>query len=213
AELQDQLLRLSEVIRIERPRTAPLSSAREHYERLLEASRQRRKIRLRYESLYEQQVIRTLVSPYTILFKRHAWYVLGRSSLHRAVRTFHVGRILESELTDDTFELPPRFSIKRHFGKAWSMVREKKARHRVTVRFQPLVARNVADVIWHPSQQIAWNDDGTMDYSVEVDGLREMSWWIMGYADQAEVLEPDEMRELIAERVRKMSVLYRKRRT
>ena len=41
-----------------------------------------------------------------------------------------------------------------------------------------------------------------------VEGLREISWWILGYGDQAEVLEPRELRNMVADRVRGMAATY-----
>jgi predicted DNA-binding transcriptional regulator YafY len=34
-------------------------------------------------------------------------------------------------------------------------------------------------------------------FEVEVAGLMEIAWWILGYGDQAEVVEPAELREMI----------------
>ena len=47
--------------------------------------------------------------------------------------------------------------------------------------------------------------------SVTVSGLNEISWWILGYGDQAEVLKPPELRRLIAQRVDKMATMYQNR--
>ena len=68
----------------------------------------------------------------------------------------------------------------------------------------------MAEVRWHKTQQVTWNDDKTMDFSVTVDGLNEISWWILGYGDQAEVLRPRKLRKLIAERLRGMTETYAK---
>ena len=43
---------------------------------------------------------------------------------------------------------------------------------------------------------------------VTVEGIREIAWWILGYGDQAEVIEPKELRVLIANRVRGMASIY-----
>lgn len=187
---------------------ARLDNGRKHYDRVVEALTSQTKIRFSYHSLHEREIIQTLVSPYRLLFQRRSWYVIGRSSLHRAVRTFHLGRIQTSELTEDEFTPPPRFNLERYFGNAWNLVRERGNRHEVTVRFQPLVAQNVAEVAWHKSQRVIWNPDGTMDFQVTVDGIHEISWWIMGYADQAEVFRPKELVDLIAERVSRMAEKY-----
>jgi proteasome accessory factor B len=186
----------------------PLDGSRSHYEVLQQALVDKRKVRLRYNSLFDGREIGLLLSPYVMMFSRRSWYVIGRSSLHRDVRTFHLGRILESTITDDSFKPPPRFSAAKHLGLAWHMIREPGKKARVVVRFRPLVASNVAEVTWHPTQQITHRDDGSIDFSVTVEGLREISWWILGYGDQAEVLEPRELREMIAERVRGMAATY-----
>ena len=85
-----------------------------------------------------------------------------------------------------------------YLGNAWHLIPEPGADQDVTVRFAPLEARNVAEVVWHKTQRAEFNADGTLDFRVTVSGLREISWWILGYGDQAEVLEPSPLRELIA---------------
>lgn len=179
------------------------------YELLLQAVRERRRIRIRYHSLFERAELTTLFSPYRLLFVRRAWYAIGRSSVHRSVRTFHVGRIRQAELTDDRYDVPPRFTLERYLGNAWLLVRERGKSRTVRVRFQPKVADNVAEVAWHKTQRTVWNDDGTLDFSVTVDGLSEISWWVLGYGDQAVVLEPAELRELIAGHAARLVERYR----
>jgi predicted DNA-binding transcriptional regulator YafY len=195
--------------------TEPLAQPREgraHWRNALESLTSRKKLRIHYRSFFEEKDIHTLLSPYQVLFRRHAWYVIGRSSLHRSVRTFHIERILQSSLTEDDYVIPPRFSLKQYLGHAWNMIREKNARTQVKVHFQRLVARNVAEVNWHPTQKIVTYEDESIDYSVTVDGIHEISWWILSYGDQAEVLEPPELRALIADRIRNMAAMYRKKR-
>ena len=45
-------------------------------------------------------------------------------------------------------------------------------------------------------------------FEVDVDGLGEISWWILGYGDQAEVLEPAKLREMIASHAEGMLAKY-----
>lgn len=192
-------------------RTEPqteLSNRKVHFQRFQKAITERKKIRIEYDSLHETRVINTLVSPYRLLFLRHSWYAIGRSSLHRAVRTFNLRRVLSSEITEDDFDMPPRFSLKRYFGHAWNMIRERRERTRVHIRFQSLVATNVAEVTWHRSQELKWNDDGTLDYFVTVDGIKEISWWVLGYGNKAEVIAPESLRDLLREHVQSMAALY-----
>ncbi len=71
-----------------------------------------------------------------------------------------------------------------------------------------MVARNVAEVAWHKTQQLTWNEDRSLDFQVRVSGLNEISWWILGYGDQAEVRKPAALRQLIASRASSLVEMY-----
>ena len=207
ASLRSHLSDVVEHVQIALEPKHPLSGSQEHYHRILEAIEKRRKIRLTYNSLLDQAQLTTLVSPYQLFFQKRSWYVIGRSSLHKEVRTFHVGRIEDSELTNDVYDIPPRFTLKKHLGNAWRMIREK-PEVEVVVRFQPLVAKNVSEVLWHATQRLVWNADGSLDFHANVEGVREISWWIMGYGEYAEVLAPASLRELVVAHVKRMAAMY-----
>ena len=207
ASLRTHLSSISKHVQISLDPKHPLPGSQEHYHRILESIEKRHKIRLKYYSLLDQDMISTLVSPYQLFFQKRSWYMIGRSSLHKEVRTFHVGRIEESTLTADAYDIPPRFSLKKHFGNALEMIREQ-PEVEVVVRFQPLVAKNVSEVLWHATQKLVWNPDGSLNFHANVEGIREISWWILGYGEQAEVLSPKSLRELMGSHVGKMMAMY-----
>ena len=68
----------------------------------------------------------------------------------------------------------------------------------VVIHFKPLVAQNVGEVLWHKTQQLEFQPDGSLLYKVRVTGLGEIMWWILGYGDQAEVIAPHELRQMVA---------------
>jgi proteasome accessory factor B len=178
------------------------------YGQLLTAVTERRGVRIRYRSLAEEQTISTRLHPYRLLFSRRTWYAIGRSSLHRATRTFNVGRIVELEMLDDRFRVPRGFSIERYLRNAWHLIAEPGPDHEVVVHFDKKVAQNVAEVAWHKTQRLEFLPDGSLNYRVTVSGLGEISWWILGYGDCAEVLHPPALRALVAERVARMAQRY-----
>ncbi len=208
ARLRDQLRNVTAAIHIQAPPTNPLTGCKAVYEQLLDAAANRRSVRIRYNSLKDESQIVTRVEPYGLFFSRRCWYLVGRSSLHRAKRTFNVGRILQLEPLDDHFQVPRGFSIERYLRNAWHMIPEKGRDRDVVVRFSKLVAQNVAEVNWHKTQRLVFHDDGSADYQVKVSGLNEISWWILGYGDQAEVIQPPELRQLVADRARRMVEKY-----
>ena len=142
------------------------------------------------------------------MFSRQSWYVIGRSSFHRTTHTFSVGRVTQLEVLNDTFKIPRGFSIERYLRNAWHLIPERGPDRHVVVRFQKKVATNVAEVEWHASQRTKFRKGGTMDFHVTVSGLSEIASWILGYGDQAEVLNPPELRTMVADHVRRMMVCY-----
>jgi proteasome accessory factor B len=176
---------------------------------LVEAVGKRRCVRIRYGSLHDMAEIRTKISPYRLFFSRRSWYVVGRSSLHRATRTFNLSRVKEIEILDESYAIPRGFSVERFLRNAWHLIPEPGPDREVLVRFGRQVAQNVAEVSWHKTQQMQFNEDGTLDFRVTVSGLNEISWWILGYGDQAEVIEPPELRKIIADRVKRMAEVYK----
>jgi len=188
--MRDQLRELINTLRIQPLPKNPLEGMRPVYDQLIEAVAKRRSVRLRYRSINEGDEIRTRLNPYQVFFSRRSWYVVGRSSLHRATRTFNLGRIAEIEVLDDRYKIPRGFSIERFLRNAWHLIPEPGGDWEVVVRFSKMVAQNVAEVTWHKTQKPTFNKDGTLDFHVTVSGLNEISWWILGYGDQAEVLKP-----------------------
>ena len=186
----------------------PLGGAEQVYDLLNHAVEKALKVRMRYNSATRGVgEFTTVLSPYHLMFKKRSWYVIGHSSRHRQVRTFHIGRILSAQLLEGVFRRPRRFSIDSYLRDAWSLIRGDESVD-VVVRFQPLVARNVAEVQWHHTQRLHWHADGSLDFQVRVDGIDEISWWILGYGREAEVITPPELRDMLREHVADLVRIY-----
>ncbi|HEY1785480.1 MAG TPA: WYL domain-containing protein [Pirellulales bacterium] len=210
ASLREQVRSVTAAVQIHMTPTNPLAGAEPVYRQLLHCASHREAVRIRYQSFAEDAEIVTKLSPYRLLFSRHSWYAIGRSSLHREVRTFNVGRVGALQLLNERFEVPHQFSIDRYLGNAWHLIPEPGPDADVLVRFEKLVARNVAEVHWHKTQRVEFLPDGRLDFRATVSGLGEISWWLLGYGDQVEVLEPVGLRRMVAERVGRLAARYGK---
>ncbi|MFA5863733.1 MAG: YafY family protein [Phycisphaerae bacterium] len=188
----------------------------EKFHTLRLAVEKQRKVLLVYESLYDAgnshplgKTIETAISPYRLVFIHRAWYVLGFSSLHNEVRTFKVSRIITVKILEEMFGARPEFSLEKYLGDAWVMIREDK-KYNVELIFTPMVARNVAEVRWHKNQQCEFLEDGSLSFKVAVDGLNEISWWILGYGDKVSVAKPKLLAQKIKATAERMMRLYEK---
>ncbi len=174
---------------------------------LQEAIVEKRKVRLRYDSSFEQAEIETMLHPYRLAFVGRAWYVMGYSELHKAVRTFKLDRVLLAQPSDGQYRLDKPFDLDAYLGNAWQIIREGKSYH-VELVFAPMVAGNVEEVLWHRTQKTQRLTDGSLLFEADVDGLGEISWWVLGYGDQVEVKAPPELRNRIREVTRRTTALY-----
>lgn len=206
--LRRELKSVAQAIDLRLPAADAIAGQEPVYETLVNAIAERRVTNVIYQSLTEWEVIETKLRPYQLVFNRHSWYVIGGSSIHRGVRTFNLGRIQRIELLKQKYVRPRGFNLERYLGNAWNLIPHSGADDHVVVRFAPMVAKNVAEVAWHRTQRIEYLADGSIDFHVDVSGLAEIVWWILGYGDQAEVLAPAKLRRLVAQRAMNLHGLY-----
>lgn len=168
----------------------------------------RRKVILRYDSYYEGKVIEAVVHPHRLMFAQRGWYLIAFSEQEGKTLTFKLERITGLELSQEYYTPDDEFSLDEYFGNAWQMIRGERSFH-VRLRFSQKVAGNVEEVLWHKTQSTHRLSDGCLIFEADVDGVHEISWWVLGYGDQVEVLEPPELRQLVAERIERLAAMYR----
>jgi proteasome accessory factor B len=166
------------------------------FAQLQQAIVKKRKVNIRYDSLFEGTIIDVELSPYHLLYNNQAWYVLGRSSLHKSVRTFKLNRIRELTTTQKCFVDGEKFDV--YDCRAWSMIPEGRL-YNIKLKFLPEVSHDVAEVQWHSTQKVTFKKDGSAIIEFRVDGLNEIIWWILSYGDKVQVLAPRILRQRIVE--------------
>ena len=181
---------------------------REYYMTLQDASRTQSVIDLEYNSYTEEQVIKTLFYPYAVIFNRHGWMTVGYSALHNEIRMFNVLRILKARKLDLGFKRPKDWTYEKYLRNAWNVIPENGPDWHVVVDFTFKVGRNVEEIYWHKNQKTHWINDRTLRFETIVSGLNEISWWILGYGAEATVVEPKELRQIIAGHVKRLTQTY-----
>lgn len=168
---------------------------------------QHQRISVRYDSYYEGKELVLLLRPYRLTHIRRGWYLIAAEDKSLEVRTYKLERMLGLRVLDSTFDPDPKFSLEEYFGNAWQMIRGEE-RYHVKIRFLPMVGANVDEVQWHKTQRTSYQSDGSLIFEADVDGIKEISWWILGYGDQAQVLEPQCLRDLMSEHAQRMHEYY-----
>jgi len=173
---------------------------------LIEAILKKRIARISYQLSHRQKPTAIDLRPYHLLYNEHRWNVLGKSDIYDSVRAFRVNRIKDLYVSDKCFAEDKEFDIKECLGRAWSMLPEGKLYH-IKLKFSPKVAPDVAEVQWHSTQKVSFEEDGSAIVEFRVDGLSEIKWWILRYGDQVQVLAPMILQQKILEIARNMTKL------
>lgn len=132
--------------------------------------------------------------PYTLLVYRGGLYFAGWTSHRAAVRTFALDGFASVERRrGERFEVPDDFAPSAIVGDAFGLIRG--ARTRVVVRFDATAAPYVRRRIWHASQRLDDEADGSVRLTLDVEGTVELKTWLLGWGAQVEVIEPSTLRD------------------
>ena len=132
----------------------------------------------------------TRLSPYRLLRHGSRWLIVGRSSAHRAVRTFDLAQLRRACLTEDAYTIPPRFRYERHPESG-----PLPDGGPVRLRFRGRAAALASEQLRGPRVRQTWDPDGRLEVEAEVDDLDTTLDWLLGFGDEIEVLDPPELRE------------------
>ena len=195
-------------IEVPHQQVSQIDEVQPHKEQLYEAIRERRKVNIRYNSFSSGKREQHRLSPYAVLFRRHAWYVIAYSERSDQILTFRINRIDTLSISHALYTIPEDFSVQKYMEKSWDF-RLGPETH-VVIEFAPRIAPLIREVQWHSTQKIHEHADGGLRFEATVAGWLEVGWWVLSWGDEAEVIEPRKLREWVAETARKMVRVYQK---
>jgi len=172
------------------------------YAAILSALLQRKRLRLWYRERDKDGVATTTLSLYRLARLCSQWSLIGHSSSHGEIRIYRVPWIERTELTDELYSIPPRFRLDRFLrksgpGRPASLLD-------VKLRFTPQVAPAIKDTPRPSDQMLSAGPGGGLDLFLKVEALDEILTWVLGFGDQVEVIEPEQLRTALrnwAERI------------
>ena len=178
--------------------------------RLYQAILNTKQLRINYYSYSRDTVSERVVDPYALAFRKRAWYLIAFCYNRNEIRMFRTNRVKTLDYTGKTFSYPSDFSLSEYMGNSWQAMRGKGEETEVIVKFSAKIAPLIKEVEWHPSQRIEDLPDGSIMYTATVTETKEVGFWVLSYAHEAEVIAPEDLREGIAAAAEKMYQLYRK---
>ncbi len=147
-----------------------------------------------------------VVHPLGLAVKGSVWYLLAGTE--RGQRTFRVDRIRSVELSDQAVERPTGFDV----ADAWSLVAAELEERRAPCRARAMVdPDSVSLVRWVFGNNVRIGpaaDDGRIEVELRSSSSRALAGQISGFGNLVEVIEPKEIRQLLAGIARELSETY-----
>ena len=163
---------------------------------LREAIITRRKVQLHY--LYRGSGKRgyQVVHPYGFLHgNRHYLVAWSESKEARDFRTFALSNIERVEPLDRNFTRKQRFSLREYAERSFGVFQEEPVD--VVWKFTPKVAADAREFLFHPTQVMVLQQDGSLIVRFRAGGLLEMTWHLFTWNEGVEVLKPRALKTLL----------------
>lgn len=173
--------------------------------RLLDATRDRREVSMRYFSASNNRAKQYLVQPYRLALTNGGPYLVAWVDAYREFRTFAVGRIEKLTVTEQTFrrthDLPDNL-FSQSMGVFWGEP------ERIEVEFDANVAPYVRGRVWHESQQVHELPDGRLSLALNVSNDWALRSWLMGFGASVKVISPTHLATTLRDEFERARKLY-----
>ena len=176
-------------------------------EALRQAREEQRRVVISHQPPHEAEPKRWTIDAYEIFFKRRALYLDAYCPEERCYLIFRINRIQTVQPLGLCFARRKDYSFARRHRNAFSVF-VGEAVQKVAIKFQPRIVHLIKENLWHHSQKCSDLPTGELLMELEVSEPREVGWWAMQWGVEAEIVEPEELRRVVAAEARRMVEIY-----
>ena len=169
-------------------------------------------VKILYQESSDKKPIERIIEPYFLepVAPGGGNYIIAYCHYKKSIYTYKLNRIIgEAHIEDDVYEIPSDFNYDDYLSLAWpwSIFTNEKI-EKVKVHFSPRIKEFITENIWHPSQLIEIRGDGSVIMTIEVPINANLHWWLLSWGENAEVLEPEILRDQISKIARSLLKIY-----
>jgi predicted DNA-binding transcriptional regulator YafY len=158
-------------------------------------------IEVEYLSRSTGRVSRSKLMPYGILYGERDHYLLARRSdapSEEDVHLYILNNIKNVEILPDTYKIPKSFNLEEFAKRSFGVYQEEP--FEVEWLFDKKKAPEAKNYIFHPTQEMTENPDGTLTVKFKAGGMLEMDWHLYTWGNHVKVIKPEDWYEKIAEK-------------
>jgi predicted DNA-binding transcriptional regulator YafY len=172
--------------------------------KLSEAVAQRRVALMEYYVSSRDELTKRQVEPLGLVYYTDHWNLIGWDRLREAIRNFRLDHIRSLYVLSETFPVREDFDLEQHLKERAQSPRNE----RMIIRFAPQVFRWARRGIPATIEEERTLGDGQIEVTFYFENLRYVARWLLRYGTKAEVIEPEALRESVAEEARAVAAQY-----
>lgn len=139
-----------------------------------------------------------VIEPHGMLLGHRSYLVARQPARGEDILNFRMDRIHEAEVLIESFQLASGFSLETYAAQAFGVYQDPERYGEVVWRSSPEAAERAAEFLFHPTQVVEPQDDGSLIVRFKATGWLEMPWHVYQWGDKVDVLAPAGLGELIA---------------
>ncbi|MDD5702332.1 MAG: WYL domain-containing protein [Dehalococcoidales bacterium] len=179
------------------------------FETLIKSWVSQHRVTIWYQDLSDKEPIERLIEPYYIepTTHSHASYVIAYCHLKKTICSIKINRIENIRIESGTYIIPLDFNAIDYLSSAWEIFVGGPV-ETVKLRFSSRLSRPIQEARWHASQIMEPQKDGSLIMTLRVNNTYDFRSWILGWGDEVEVLEPENLRSWMIGLNKSISKIY-----
>lgn len=153
-------------------------------------------VRVIYRSRRETKTAERVLAPHGLLLGVRR-YLVARPPEGGEMHHYRVEDIEKIEVLTESFAFDEGFDIAAHADRAFGSFVNDAEFGEVVWRFTARAAPHARRFLFHPTQEVEVERDGSLLVRFRASGLLEMCWHLYAWGDQVEVLQPAALREMV----------------
>lgn len=167
-------------------------------------------LEISYESREQGDIKTYPVHPLGIVQRGTVTYLVATLYDYTDIRMLAVHRIQSAQILEQPAKTPRKFDLAEYVRQG-AFGFEESGEIKLLVRFTTPAVEHLRETPLALNQQIeAADQDGWMRLKATVPDTAQLRWWLLGFADQVEVLEPASLREEFANMAQSLHGIYRR---
>ena len=186
-----------------------IPSGRDHLTTLLEAMKENRIVNVTYHPFKKSHGYTFPIEPYCVKLFENRWYVLAHNNRDE-IKIYGLDRLVDVEITDDTYKLPRNFNADDFFSTAYGVVigYDVKPEH-IVIRANEDHKHYLKSLPLHHSQRLIEDCGEYADFGLYLSPTYDFAMKLLQFGAMIEVISPTSLRKTMKGWISDMNELYK----